>query len=123
MRAPAMATSTAPESFTRTTTSIPALFLERVGKTPDREAYRYPVGDEWRALTWKQAGDRVRTIAAGLLALLRCRPAPRPHRRAHRRRSGHRRRHAQPVVDRPRPPPRRRRRRPRLGRPPRPRLR
>ena len=67
--APRMATSTAPEPFTRTTTSIPALFLERVGKTPDREAYRYPVADEWRALTWKQAGERVRTIAAGLLSL------------------------------------------------------
>jgi len=64
-----MATSTAPESFTRTTTSIPALFLERVGNSPDREAYRYPVGDDWRALTWKQAGERVRAIAAGLLSL------------------------------------------------------
>ena len=66
---PAMATSTAPESFTRTTATIPALFLERIGQTPHREAYRYPVGDEWRSLTWKAAGERVKAIAAGLLAL------------------------------------------------------
>ena len=63
-----MATSTAPETLTRTTTSIPQAFLERTAKTPEREAYRYPVGDEWRSLTWKQAGERVRAIAAGLLA-------------------------------------------------------
>ena len=64
-----MATSTAPESFTRTTTTIPALFLERIARTPDREAYRYPVGDDWRSLTWKEAGARVKAIAAGLLSL------------------------------------------------------
>jgi long-chain acyl-CoA synthetase len=64
-----MATSTAPEAFTRTTSTIPALFLERIGKTPDREAYRYPVGDEWRSLTWKAAGARVKALAAGLLSL------------------------------------------------------
>jgi long-subunit acyl-CoA synthetase (AMP-forming) len=64
-----MATSTAPESLTRTTSTIPALFLERIGKTPDREAYRYPVGDEWRSLTWRAAGERVKAIAAGLLSL------------------------------------------------------
>jgi long-chain acyl-CoA synthetase len=58
-----------PEPLTRTTTSIPQAFLERVAKTPDREAYRYPVGDEWRSLTWKQAGERARAIAAGLLSL------------------------------------------------------
>ncbi len=64
-----MATSTAPEALTRTTSTIPALFLERIGKTPDREAYRYPVGDEWRSLTWRAAGERVKAIAAGLLSL------------------------------------------------------
>ncbi len=64
-----MATSTAPEPIIRSTTSIPQAFLERVGKAADREAYRYPVGEEWRSLTWKQVGERVRAIAAGLLAL------------------------------------------------------
>ncbi|KAB2902190.1 MAG: long-chain fatty acid--CoA ligase [Kofleriaceae bacterium] len=63
------ATSTAPETLTRTTTSLPQAFLERCAKSPEREAYRYPVGDDWRALTWKQAGERVRAIAAGLQSL------------------------------------------------------
>ncbi len=62
-------TSTAPETLIRTTTSIPKAFLDRVARSPEREAYRYPVGDEWRSLTWKQAGERTRAIAAGLLAL------------------------------------------------------
>ncbi len=63
-----MATSTAPETLIRQTTSIPGAFLKRLAETPDREAYRYPVGDEWRAMTWRQAGDRVKAIAAGLRA-------------------------------------------------------
>jgi len=63
-----MATSTAPEKLDRKLTSIPAGFLTRVAETPDREAYRFPVGDEWRALTWRQAGERVKAIAAGLRA-------------------------------------------------------
>ncbi len=62
------ATSIESEPLNRTTTSIPQAFLERAAKTPEREAYRYPVGEEWRSLTWKQAGERVRAIAAGLLA-------------------------------------------------------
>ncbi len=61
-----MATSTAPEQLIRKTTSIPGAFLARIAETPDREAYRFPVGDEWRAMTWRQAGERVKAIAAGL---------------------------------------------------------
>ena len=64
-----MATSTAPEKLVRKTTSIPEAFLARIGETPEREAYRYPVADEWRGLTWRQAGERVKAIAAGLLDL------------------------------------------------------
>ncbi|MCG8420936.1 MAG: long-chain fatty acid--CoA ligase [Proteobacteria bacterium] len=45
------------------------LFWDRVGKTPHLEAFRYPVGDTWRSLTWKQAGERVRKQACGLLSL------------------------------------------------------
>jgi long-chain acyl-CoA synthetase len=44
-------------------------FFDRVAKTPDREAYRYPVGDHWESVTWKETGDRVTRLAAGLLAL------------------------------------------------------
>ncbi|HEX5060407.1 MAG TPA: long-chain fatty acid--CoA ligase [Kofleriaceae bacterium] len=64
-----MAESVAPEKMTRNTTSLPQLMMQRVQQTPDREAYRYPVGEAWRSMTWRQAGERVRAIAAGLLTL------------------------------------------------------
>jgi long-chain acyl-CoA synthetase len=64
-----MAESVAPEKMTRKTTSLPQLLMQRVQETPDREAYRYPVGEAWRSMTWRQAGERVRAIASGLLAL------------------------------------------------------
>ncbi|MEU6809733.1 long-chain fatty acid--CoA ligase [Streptomyces sp. NPDC046831] len=56
--------------------SVAALFLDRVAASPDAEAYRYPVPpasgegpDEWRSLSWAQAGERVHAIAAGLIEL------------------------------------------------------
>ncbi|MDT9683006.1 long-chain fatty acid--CoA ligase [Streptomyces sp. TRM76323] len=56
--------------------SVASLFLERVAKTPDAEAYRYPVPspagqgpDGWKSLSWAQAADRVYAIAAGLVDL------------------------------------------------------
>ncbi|MET9953918.1 AMP-dependent synthetase/ligase [Streptomyces sp. NPDC006339] len=56
--------------------SVAALFLERVERTPDAEAYRYPVPaasgqgpDDWKSLTWAQAAERVYGIAAGLIDL------------------------------------------------------
>jgi long-chain acyl-CoA synthetase len=67
--ASAMPESTAPEKLIRKTTSVAQLFLQRVSDTPDREALRYPVGDDWRSMTWRQTGERVKAIAAGLLAL------------------------------------------------------
>ncbi|UGQ09830.1 long-chain fatty acid--CoA ligase [Yinghuangia sp. ASG 101] len=49
-------------------------FLERVRATPDTEAYRFPSllpdgREEWASLTWAQAAERVKAIAAGLHAL------------------------------------------------------
>jgi long-chain acyl-CoA synthetase len=44
-------------------------FFDRVEASPDREAYRFPVGETWESLTWQQTGDRVRKLAAGLVAL------------------------------------------------------
>jgi long-chain acyl-CoA synthetase len=44
-------------------------FLDRVEKSADREAFRFPRGEAWESVTWRQAGDRVRRLAAGLLAL------------------------------------------------------
>ncbi len=64
-----MPESTAPERLTRKTTSIAQLLATRVQDTPDREAYRYPVGEEWRSMTWKQAYERIKAMAAGLLSL------------------------------------------------------
>ncbi|WP_019358170.1 AMP-dependent synthetase/ligase [Streptomyces sp. AA1529] len=58
--------------------SVATLFLERVEATPDAEAYRYPVirpagqdegPDEWRSYSWREAAERVFSIAAGLMDL------------------------------------------------------
>ncbi len=58
----------ASESLVRKTKSIAELFLRRVGESPEREAFRFPVADEWRSMTWRASGERVKSIAAGLLA-------------------------------------------------------
>src|SRR3954462_5215090 len=44
-------------------------FFDRVKETPDREAYRYPRGDRWESQTWRETGDHVTRLAAGLVAL------------------------------------------------------
>ncbi|ABL81404.1 MULTISPECIES: AMP-dependent synthetase/ligase [unclassified Nocardioides] len=44
-------------------------FLDRVAASAEREAFRYPRGEAWESVTWKQAGDLVEKLAAGLLAL------------------------------------------------------
>ncbi|MEO8842549.1 MAG: long-chain fatty acid--CoA ligase [Kofleriaceae bacterium] len=64
-----MPESIAPERFVPKTTSIAQLFAKRVHDTPDREAFRFPVGENWRSMTWRQTGERVKAIAAGLVSL------------------------------------------------------
>jgi long-chain acyl-CoA synthetase len=49
--------------------TVPALFLERVGKTPHAEAFRHPSGAGWKSLTWQETEGRVRALAGGLAAL------------------------------------------------------
>ncbi|MBT2383493.1 long-chain fatty acid--CoA ligase [Streptomyces sp. ISL-11] len=56
--------------------SVATILLERVEETPDADAYLYPVPpasgqgpDDWAALTWRQAADRIFAIAAGLITL------------------------------------------------------
>jgi long-chain acyl-CoA synthetase len=50
--------------------SVSALFYDRVKKSGPREAYRYPdENDAWQSLTWAETGDRVTSLAAGLIAL------------------------------------------------------
>ena len=44
-------------------------FLDRVAASAEREAFRYPRGEAWESVTWKQAGDLVEKLAAGLLSL------------------------------------------------------
>ena len=45
------------------------LFVDRIEKTPNREAFRYLVGGAWRSLSWAQTKVRVFDIAAGLVSL------------------------------------------------------
>jgi long-chain acyl-CoA synthetase len=42
---------------------------ERVGSSPSRTILRHHDGSAWRGVTWQQLGERVRSVAAGLLAL------------------------------------------------------
>jgi long-chain acyl-CoA synthetase len=49
--------------------NVPELFLERVGRTPDGEAFRHPAEGGWRSLTWLELEARVRAVAGGLRAL------------------------------------------------------
>ncbi len=49
--------------------NLAVLFLDRVETSPQAEAFRFPVGEAWESVTWKQAGDRVSRLAAGLLSL------------------------------------------------------
>ena len=49
--------------------SVAVQFWDRVQKSPDREAFRFPKGEAWESVTWSQSGDRVRSLAAGLLSL------------------------------------------------------
>jgi long-chain acyl-CoA synthetase len=44
-------------------------FFDRVETSAGREAYRYPVGETWKSVTWTEAGKQVSRLAAGLIAL------------------------------------------------------
>jgi long-chain acyl-CoA synthetase len=49
--------------------SVAKMFVDRVAAVPDAEAFRYPVDDEWKSMTWAETKARVYAIAAGLLSL------------------------------------------------------
>jgi len=49
--------------------NVAVQFLDRVSASPDREAFRFPRGEGWESVTWKQAGDLVSRLAAGLMSL------------------------------------------------------
>ena len=48
--------------------SVPALFAEQAEQQGDRLAIRFKEYGIWRRVTWRQYGDEVRRVAAGLLA-------------------------------------------------------
>ena len=56
-------------TLTERAQSFGHLFVDRVDKTPQGEAFRYRVGDDWKSLTWSQTRDRVFNLAAGLVDL------------------------------------------------------
>jgi long-chain acyl-CoA synthetase len=49
--------------------TVPELVLNRVAKSPDREAFSYPDSSGWKHVTWRQFGEKVRYVAMGLRAL------------------------------------------------------
>jgi long-chain acyl-CoA synthetase len=49
--------------------SVAHMVIDRVKATPHAEAFRYPDDHGWTSVTWQQVGDRVRRLAAGLIAL------------------------------------------------------
>ncbi len=66
-----------PQSSGSLSTPIPAhaptaarSILDRVAATPDRPAFRTPTADGgWSTMTWREAGDEMMKIGAGLVAL------------------------------------------------------
>lgn len=44
-------------------------FWNRVEASGNHEAFRFRHGDTWKSVTWQEAGDQVRRLAAGLLEL------------------------------------------------------
>ncbi len=49
--------------------NVAVQFFDRVAASSDREAFRFPRGEAWESVTWKQAGEKVEALAAGLLSL------------------------------------------------------
>ena len=63
-------TSVAREKLPTPPASLSKMFIDRITSTPSREAFRAPAeGDTWRSLTWKETGDDVFELAAGLISL------------------------------------------------------
>ncbi len=49
--------------------SVAHMVVDRVKATPLAEAFRYPLDHGWTSVTWRQVGERVERIAAGLISL------------------------------------------------------
>jgi long-chain acyl-CoA synthetase len=64
-----MPTSADASFVDRMVPNVALQFLDRVDRSPRKEAFRYPEGDSWTSVTWAEAGEQVARLAAGLLAL------------------------------------------------------
>ena len=65
-----METTQSRDTLPAQNTTVAQMFIDRVAKNPDREAYRKPTADGgWQSFTWKESYDEAQTIAAGLLSL------------------------------------------------------
>ncbi len=55
----------------RSSTGLPRLPrpVDRIAETPDAEAFRFLDDGRWTSVSWKQFGERVDILAAGLIAL------------------------------------------------------
>src|ERR1700709_1264413 len=53
----------------RMVANVALQFLDRVDKSPRKEAFRFPEGEQWTSVTWAEAGEQVSRYAAGLLSL------------------------------------------------------
>ncbi|MFK5689953.1 AMP-dependent synthetase/ligase [Ornithinimicrobium sp. LYQ92] len=49
--------------------SVGHLFRDRVAATPDADAFLYPDGESWPAISWSGTRDRAYALAAGLIEL------------------------------------------------------
>jgi long-chain acyl-CoA synthetase len=58
-----------PTSYPTPAVSLARLFYDRVEAMPEAEAFRFLTDEVWESVTWQQAMEAVKTIAAGLLAL------------------------------------------------------
>jgi long-chain acyl-CoA synthetase len=58
-----------PSFVDRMVANVALQFLDRVDRSPRREAFRFPEGERWVSVTWAEAGEQVSRLAAGLLAL------------------------------------------------------
>ncbi|GAA5022142.1 AMP-binding protein [Actinopolymorpha pittospori] len=49
--------------------TVAQLILDRFAATPEEEAFRRPVDGGWASTTWRETGEHVRKLAAGLISL------------------------------------------------------
>jgi long-chain acyl-CoA synthetase len=49
--------------------NVAQLFRDRVAKSPDDDAFRFPDGDQWPSVTWTEVQQVAYRLAAGLIAL------------------------------------------------------